>query len=387
MGWSIAKVAALISVPAVLLTGCVPYRELKNESIVEGMGIDSSGSGYNLTFQIFSPSKSSGSGDSGGSGGSGGSTNKATIMQSGGGTLFDGVRSATLQQGRKLYFTNSRAYVLGENACKNNFMKIVDFLQRNHEIRESEHIYIAKGSAKDVLTAKKNDQVIPASNLELISEDYYQTSKTAEMQLSDLYRTLSNGITDPVIPVVNLKKDKSGQIEYMDGSGVIHNGKLIGFLDNKETRGYLWTQGLVKGGVISVKLPNGGKASMEIVTSSASIKTSVDSKGKPVIDINVKYTTDITEIGVDSHKDINIHVLDEFMKLQDKVVQKEITSALDKSLRTFHADIFGFGMNIFESHPEVWRKLESKWYQQLPSLKINLHIKSTIESSGLISKY
>ena len=97
-----------------LFTGCMPYKELKNESIVEGMGIDSDPDGYKVTFQIYKPEKGGGGEESGKKGGG----SKVTILQSSGASLFDAVRNATLQNGRKLYFSNTRAYIIGEDVCR-----------------------------------------------------------------------------------------------------------------------------------------------------------------------------------------------------------------------------------------------------------------------------
>ena len=43
-------------------SGCMPYQELKEESIVEGMGIDYGKNAYSVTFQINDMQQSGGSG-------------------------------------------------------------------------------------------------------------------------------------------------------------------------------------------------------------------------------------------------------------------------------------------------------------------------------------
>lgn len=166
--YKIFRAVAISLAASLLLPGCMPYQELKQVSIVEAVGIDTDDSGgYLTTFQIYKPQK--GGGDGGGE--KKGATSQVNIIQSNGASIFDAVRNATLQMGRKLYFSNNRVFVIGEDICRTDMAELLDFMQRNQQIKPTEQIYAAKRKASEILTYKKDDEIVPAVNLEQISEN------------------------------------------------------------------------------------------------------------------------------------------------------------------------------------------------------------------------
>lgn len=372
-----AAACCVLALP-VILSGCMPYKELKDESIVEGMGVDYGSNGYELTFQIYMP-QSSGDISKSEKGGS----SEVTILQSSGSSFFDAVRNATLQNGRKLYFSNVRAYVIGEDVCAKNFSRTLDFMKRNHEIRTTDHVFIAKGKASDILTYKKNDEIVSAVNIELMSEEYSQTSKTDNVQLIDIYKNIASGITDPVVSALSLKTNDSGEIIMeMSGTGVFHNKILAGYLDAKQTRGCLWITGKASGGVLVLNLPQNGTASMEILNSSSKVTLAGDEK-TPVIKVDINFKTNLTEVQSQTEYTVDQGFINNLQKLQNETVKSEAESAIDTALRTYGADIFGFGLKIFEDKPELWRTTEKNWSEAAKNLKVEITAESSIINTGL----
>lgn len=381
----VLRAVACVLIFPFVLTGCMPYKELKDESIVEGVGIDLGSNGYDLTFQIYKPQSGSGGGGGGGSN-SKSSSSTVTILQSSGSSLFDAVRNATLQNGRKLYFSNTRAYVVGQEVCRKNFSRLLDFMERNSQVEPSEHMFITKGKAADIMTHKKNEEIVPAVNLELMAQEYVNTSKMANIQLFDIFENVASGITDPIVSAVNLKTDSNGeQVMEMDGTAVFHNNSIAGYLDKTQTRGYLWITGKAKGGVIMLKLPNGGSASLEVLTNGSKISVSGDDKN-PVIHIALKVASSLTEVESQSEYTIDSGFISVLNKLQSQRVTTEARDAVNKALSNYDADIFGFGMSIFENKPELWHKIGKKWAAYAKKIKVEITTDSSIMHTGLTTQ-
>lgn len=380
------KTAAIIACSlslALLTSGCIPYLELKQESIVEGLGIDTDGAGgYTLTFQIFKPESGGGGGEESKKGGS----SNQTILTSSGKTLNDAMRNATLQIGRKLYFSNNRAYVIGEDVCKNDITNIIDILERNEQIMPRERIYIAKGTAADILTYKKDGEIVPATNLEAMSENYFQTSKMVDSHLFDIFRNLSYGITQPAIAAAVIQTGADGKpLLVMQGTAFFYNNRLAGYLDEKQTRGFLWIEGKVKSGIITLKLPDGGKASSEIISSSSKVEVE-DKNGKPSIKIDIKAETNINELETNNAITLDSNYIDKLNAIQNEVIKSEAQSAIQTALYNSNSDIFGFGISVYENQPELWKKISKDWSKQLKNLDVQIHVDSKIVHSGLISR-
>ena len=363
------------------LNGCIPTKELKDLSIVEGTGIDSAGANsFKLTFQIFNP-KSGGGGGGTDKKASGGDT--ALIAEGSGNGIYDAIRNATLTIGRKLYFSNNYVYFVGENVCYNNFDKLIDFFERPSEVRPNEKICVVKGTAKELLTAKKDDQIIPSKTINEIIENYKTSSKILNTTLENIYEAESTGVTDIAIPAIKVVKDAGGNDTItMDGTAIFKKNVLAGYLDLNETRGALWIMNQVTSGIIITKPSIGGSVSMEVIGA----KTKVDiitKDNKPAIKIDVNFTTDVAEIQTPKDAVLDNNFLNELKSLQEKAVIKEISSALSKVIQEYDSDIFGFGMKIFQDQPDKWKTLKQNWNDELRNISIDVTATSSIAHSGL----
>lgn len=364
------------------LTGCMPYMELKNESIVEGMGIDYEKNQYNITFQIYNTQSSGGGGEeakkSSGSG-------KVKILQSTGTSLFEAVRNATLQNGRKLYFSNIRAFIIGDEVSKNHFAELLDFMERNQQIKPTERIFAAKGKASDILSFKQDDEIVPAINIQQMAQSNTETSKVPDIELLDVFNSMASGLTDPVVTSISIGKTGDKKNIQLSGTAVIHNNKLAGYLDYNQTKGFMWITGQGKGGVVVTKLPQGGMVTSEIMGCSSKISVSGNEK-KPVIDVSVKTQTNITEINTNKEYIINDKFLETVKNMQNEEIKKDINLAIKQALRTYDSDIFGFGKKIFEDKPEMWRKLSAKWSETVKNLNVKISVNSEVKHIGLTNK-
>lgn len=362
-------------------SGCMPYQELKDESIVEGMGIDFGKNAYNVTFQIKDLQQSGG----GGGEDQKNSSPKVKIIQSTGASLFEAVRNANLQNGRKLFFSNIRAFVFGEEVCKEHFAELLDFMERNVQIKPTEQIVIAKGKAADILTFKEEDEILPAVSIEQMAKSYMETSKIPNIELLDVFKSVASGMVDPAVTAISIENMSGKDTLMLSGTAVIHNNKLAGFLDYEQTRGFMWITGRGKGGTIQSKLPKGGRVTSEIEDSESKITVGGDEKA-PVINITVKNKTNITEINSDVGYAIDSGFLKELGDIQSKEVKTEIEKAIQKVLYEYGADIFGFGQRIYREKPELWRKIGKDWSKNLNNIQFSINVESEVNHIGLINQ-
>ncbi|MDR3643545.1 MAG: Ger(x)C family spore germination protein [Clostridia bacterium] len=362
------------------LPACTPYKELKELSIVEGMALDKMDGGVRLTFQIYDPQGGSGGGQSGQS------TSNETIIESSGKTIYDAMRNATLSIGKKMYFPNTRIIIVSEAFCKEDFASTIDMLNRAIEIRPSVKILVSKGTAAEILTAKKDGKLIAAKDFETVMESYSVSSKVVPFTLEDLINKESDGITDIALAAVETQKDEGGNdVLVADGTAILRKGRFVSYMDTTETRGMLWALGKVKSGIIVVSPSYGGKLSMEITSSSSKISSKM--KGdEPSIEIDVSFTTNVDELGTSSVILTNGAQVNELALLQDNAVKQEISSAINTSMRMDDADIYGFGMKFFENQPEAWKKISTKWAMIIKTIPVTIHVTSNIAHTGMITQ-
>lgn len=399
MKWA-RKAAALLALPLLLsLTGCTPHKELKELSVVEGLGVDLNPDGsYALTFQVLKTrgSKSDGSGQGGGTGQEG-------IIQGSGASLFDASRGVTMHMGKKLYYSTVSTLVFGRDICDGHLSEMLDFLERNHEINPSQRVFMADGKASDILTARDSNGYISAHDIRLLSENNYSTSKVVDQRLEDLLLEDSMG-EDVYLAVLSVQNTPSGgqgndgksgggdsqspsgspsQTVVASGTAVFHQKKLTNVLDPSQTRGLLWVLGEVKSGILVVGTEEYGDVSLEIRSESTQIRPTVKD-GQATMNVDIRLETSLAEVQAANKLAIGTNVLEQLTSLQNRKVLSEAESAINAALRRNNADIFGFGLRLYEMEPAVWRRLSGQWGTQAGRIPVSITVQSAISSNGLI---
>lgn len=401
MKWA-RKAAVLLAIP-LLLTGCAPHKELKELSIVEGLGVDlSPDGGYLLTFQVLKPQ----SGKNGGSG-QGGSSNQEEIIQGSGASLFDASRNVTMHMGKKLYYSTVSSLVFGREICAGHLSDMLDFLERNHEINPSERVFMADGKASDILTAQNSDGYISAHDIRLLSQNNYNTSKVVDQRLEDLLLEDSVG-RDVYLAVLSVQTAGSGgessggksgggsgdgasqsssgssdQAVVASGTAIFHQKKLADILTPEQTRGLLWVLGKVKSGILVVPTESYGDVSMEIRNETTRIQSQV-TNGQAHVKVDIRMETSLAEVETTNKLTVGQPVLDQLINAQNRKVRSEVESAIETALRQNNADVFGFGQRLYEWEPAVWRRMSGQWATQAGRLPVSVSVQSTISSNGLI---
>jgi spore germination protein KC len=374
---------AALCAAALLLTGCTPYKEIKELSIVQSMGVDgSSKGGYRLSFQVLKTKESAGGGGSSSdkSGGSGG----AQLFVSSGETLFDAMRNTTLQTGRKLYFSNNQVYIFGESACRDNIETIMDFMQRVPQIKPQTCVYMTRGEAQQVITSSNNGNPLEGKDIADISDGYFNTSKTVQIKLFDVFKAIADD-EDIILPVITSTTDaKDTQILRMDGAGVFSRNRLAGYLTPSQVRGYLWVVGKADGGIIVIRPADGQKLSMEVVAQQSKITPCLDEKGRLAVRVEISVHTNIQEI--EGNYQITLGSKKQLTDLERKVVTQEAQAALNQALRVYKADIFNFSEKIYGRYPEKWQEAMKNRDTFLTSLPVYLSVEVYQDQKGLITK-
>lgn len=251
----------------VLLTGCWNRREMNELAINMGLGIDKDNKGYLLTAQVVEPrevaSKQGGGGHS-----------PVTVYQASGKTIYEAIRRITEESPRRLYLSHLRVLVLGESLAKEGIAPVLDFLSRNHEMRTDFFIVVAKDSkAEDTLKVLTAIEEVPANKL---FTSLYESEKTwaptltvtLDRLINDLVREGRNPVLTAVRTIGNQTNTSSSDIHSPDpktrlkfsGLAVFKKDKLIGWLDESESRGYSYIINKVNTTIGSLSCPNGGGA-------------------------------------------------------------------------------------------------------------------------------
>lgn len=384
------RLFVIFSVITLILSGCWGRTELNELAIVTAIGFDKAEEGYEVSVQVLNPGEIAGKNSTG--------RTEVVTFKTTGDTVFEALRKLSTSVPRSIFVSHLREVIFGEEFAKDGIGKALDFLSRDHEMRTDFYLTIAKDtSAYNILNVQTNLENIPANHLFYtltLAEEKWAPGKV--VRLDELIDSIVSKGKQPVLTGVYIKGDpKEGrkiqntqQISpttslHIDNIGVLKNDKLVGWLNEDESKGFNYITDNVHSTIITLPCEN-GRVSIETSHTKTKLKGKIVD-GKPKIDINLKTEGDIGEIQckVDILNKEQIKVLEK--KYEDDVREK-IEAVIHKIKNDYQSDIFGFGEVIRRSEPSEWKGMMEDWNNELPNLDIAIHVDAHIRGLGTINE-
>lgn len=374
-----------------LLTGCWSRREIKELSIASAVGIDKSEEGYLITVQLINPGEISAKATS--------TRTAVTTYRASGETIFEALRRLTLETPRKVYLAHIRLLIFGEDFAKDGIGKALDLFFRDHEIRTDFYIMVTrKSKAEKLLNILTPVEKISAnkiySSLEMSSKAW---APTKTVQLDELISSLISEGRNPVLTGVFIKGNPEigmdiRNVEKVDAPTTVQigniaafkNDKLVGWLNEPESKGLNYIEGNVSNTVFNVACSEEEKLTVELTGTKVKVKGKVENE-EPKIDIKLWAEANVADVECE----IDLSKLKNIYKLEQKVaekIKKVMEMAVEKSQNDFKSDIFGFGEAIHRADPKAWMELKKDWDKEFEDLEVNINVTAKIRRAGEIKE-
>lgn len=372
-----------------LLAGCWDKRELNELAIATGISIDKKDDDYHVAAQVVVPSELSMQGGIGSS--------PVSLYEATGKSINEAVRKLTQVTPRFIYLGHLQIVVLSEELASEGIGNTVDFLSRGWETRSDFYILISKETdAKDILNVQTSLEKIPATqifNILHTSEAQYASTKAVTFYKlkSNLEREGKEGVLTGVKILGDASKASSKQnVESIvpeariktEELAVFKEDKLIGWLNEQESRGYNGITNQVQNTIGIVSCSDGGNVSVHIKKFHSKM-TSKKTRDIPEIEVKVDIVANIGEVNcdIDMTKQETVKMLErEFEKLVKEDIQETVKIAQQK----YHSDIFGFGAAINRQHPDEWKKLKDNWDEVFAELPVKTKVHAQISHFGSV---
>ncbi|MBB3112643.1 spore germination protein KC [Paenibacillus phyllosphaerae] len=372
------------------LGGCWSRRELNELSIASAIGIDRQDDQYLLSVQVVNPSSIAKK--------QGDNTTPIIVYSAKGVSLNEAVRRLTSSISRKIFFSHIRIVVLSEEVAKRGIAKPVDFLMRGNEIRSDFTVLIAKGdSAKDVLGVTTPMEKISANfifnALEVANKEW---SPVASVKLDDLSNLLLGTGMSPVLSGVRVVGDPAeGRLDQNvksatppvriqhTGIGIFKQDKLVGWLNERESRGYSVLTNRVRRSSVHLVCPEGGIIGIDTSNVKADFKGKIIDN-KPQVWVDVQYQGNISS--VECPIDLSDPSVLEQMNHQLEAFGQTNMEQVIRKAQSLGTDIFGFGLELHRVNPTYWKQVERQWDEEFKKLVVHLQVKAMITGTGTISE-
>jgi spore germination protein KC len=368
-----------------LLTGCWDRTELKELGIVLGIAIDKDRETgeYILSSQMLKPSALDGQSSS--------DKTPFEMVVTSGKTIHEALRKANLEFDRKGFFAHNKIILINEEVAKEGMLPVLNSFKSGKQVRGFVYICIAKGSqaSKILESTTSGIETQPAIHLKNMNENTNIQFTAAKIDLLNFYKqSLGSGI-DPVGGVFEFEEDNGTKRHVkFSGGAVFSKDKLVGFLNEKETRGYLLGKGEVDSGALSIPSPIDEERFESVEIKKASAKITPNIKGD-----HISFTISVTGEGIIVEQQSTgtfknrSEQLQHMKKIEGKIKQlmeDEINIAIEKAQKQLKADIFGFGSTLNKENPKAWNMVKKDWNERYADVPYTVKVNFTLNSTGLM---
>lgn len=356
----------------ITFTGCWNYKELDELAIASGAALDKNTDGtIHLTIEVVNIA------------GDGQVVYEPKYVESDGTTFFEAARKAITKEGKRIYWSHAKVIIMSEELAREDIAKYLDFLFRDAEAREDTWLLISREkTAGEILQSKGVLKSMVSFQIEDTMRSQKSISRFPFIELFEFFDRLFYKQVAPILPAVHLVQQDDEKTPEVAGTAVFKDKKLIGFLNEEDTKSMLWLRDEVKGGLAIIKDAAGTKenATLEIFKSKTKITPIIQEgilKMKAEIDLDVG----IGEI-MGSTDFISSVGKQKLTKAAEVQIEKEINNMYTKLRDKYDADVFGFGRRIEMKMPVVWNQIKGDWDEFFAELELDLNVNISIKGSA-----
>ncbi len=370
----------LVLVTAFLFSsGCWSRREVEDLGIVAALALDKAqGDNIQLSLLMLTPTALAGGQAQQG----GGHQEPSIIVTATGTTIAEAARNITKTLPRTIFWPHNRLILIGGDLARSGLDRL-DFLTRLRQMRLTTWVMVTPGRAVELLEVKPNLRKTTAEVL----ADMNQSDISLQVKLFKFMAMLSTEGETPVAPRVDRvgpgQSGTRGQASLrLNGTALFRGDKLIGWMDEKTTRGLLWLRGELDKGIITVPCVEDPKKRLSVRVRDTKRKLEVRQTGESVhIKVKLEADVDLQEIQCRSKLGSP-----EFVKNIEHHLANEITGRAQMALRQarlLKIDPFGLGKVVKNKAPGYWLRVRNRWGEELARIPVEVVTTVNIRRTGL----
>jgi spore germination protein KC len=347
---------------------------------------------YQLIMQFASPLTMKGPG--GGDGGE--KTSDYWTVSAWGHTPYNALANLSQKVSRKIVFQHTELYVFSERMARTKgVLPVIDGVARSRQSRRTIIVAVTKDNVEKVLTVNlpldSTNAIGLANQIRLAVKQY---GGGTVINVRDFLIRLNQPGQEPCAVALELieekeEKDTGPGIQppiRISGRYLFKDDKVVGFFNNRETRGCNWVLKQVKFASLVLKYPGREDVLVDVIATGQDSRIEpVIENGKPAIRLSIKAEGKINNItGLSELKEESI-LTESLEKRMAEVIRNDIKIAV-KKLQELKTDEIGFGFAFYREKYALWKEMEDNWDELFASLPVEIEVNANIRRIGLVNK-
>ena len=199
--------------------------------------------------------------------------------------------------------------------------------------------------------------------------------------VNEFVHKLTTAGIEPIVPQVSIEKGKL----FINGTAVFKGRRIVGSLNEGESRGYRWMNARsLNGGIIDLVSPK----SRELVSLEVKQFTSKTTLTLEQNQLKMKITLQAELVFYEKSKSSELLTLsgkEELERLAAQEIKQEILACIKKS-QLLGSDILGWGYILQRHEPQLWESCSANWDDIFPTWESDIEVETLIVSSMLSEK-
>ena len=170
------------------------------------------------------------------------------------------------------------------------------------------------------------------------------------------------------------------------GGAVFYRDRLVGFMNDSQTSGYLWvTDNLERASIVLVcPCCEEEKVTVEVFKAESEKQIAAFTAGEPSrFSLYVEADSRIQDFACPELL-LEEEFFSEINRRTAEVIRDEIKESLDKA-RELESDVFGLGNLVYRKEPRIWNDMEKDWVEIFPEVKVEVEVEVTTRRHGQVT--
>lgn len=274
-------------------------------------------------------------------------------------------------------YSQANILLIGDELAKKGIQQVLDPFYRGKNSSITSKVVITNGKAEEIISSEIKKSPIAFYILKLMESAVSETLIPDENVFTVWTKILSPG-KDIIVPYVKLEESKI----VIDGVALFNGNKFSGTTLSKEQSSLLLLllDDLNKTNTMSPILNQDSKEqyiSFATRKLKRNMEIKVDEKSGNInakIDLNIQ--VEVNTIQQDLRDNLKIKKLNQEIS---KELTKQAKEVIDLLLKA-NCDVFGIGMEISNTHPDLWKKMN--WDEEYKNVQIEPKVNVKIIKTG-----
>lgn len=316
------KLSACLLVLLLLLnSGCTT--ELYDRMLIHAIGVDLLEDGVKVTVRISRP----------------GQEEKEQVVSGDGASVYLALESIKLQTGKIPLYSHNYLVIFGRECCERGLNQVLDFFVRHFESRPSVQLFMAETTAEEVLQVTQNDELISSGTIESMVEEKVSGGAAVRVRVLDFLNGRSSTGGTACLPVLAAREE----VVELTETAVFLEDKLQTTLNAEETAGLLAITGQLQGASYALRDEKDAQVSLRISGSKSKIMLQNG--------VTVRLSLQAEVAAFDGLSPEEHRSSEALAAALAEAVQQQAQAVLQKALREYGCDIFGFSSRFGERVP------------------------------------